>query len=81
MIRTGVTLNVTRRSAFVRLPVRRNVTFPIANVTLNTNAGLSERSLNFFQIETLSVSTHGVRLTTYGIRCTVCCIRYVISIQ
>ena len=29
----------------------RNVTFPIPNVTLSTGVGLSEHSLNFFQIE------------------------------
>jgi hypothetical protein len=29
----------------------RNVTFPIPNITLSTDAGLSEHSPNFFQTE------------------------------
>ena len=77
----GVTLNVTRRSAFVTIPVGRNVTFPIPNVTLSTDAGIERAFAELLPDRDLSVSTHGVRLTTYGIRCTVCCIRYVISIQ
>jgi hypothetical protein len=80
MIRTGVTLNVTCRSAFVALPSGLNVTFPIPNVTLNSGLGLS-RFAEFVPDRDSTVSTLGARLTTEGMRCTVRCIRYVFHLQ